>query len=505
MNLSFWGALSRPAWSPERSFGIPRRSASTSHQNHDHGLSHTDPIDLREAEIAKIAESREDLAALRERLQEITESKAFKGSHRSGQFLAFIIERAIEGRFDSLKERVIGVELFGRSPSYDTGEDAIVRVTASDVRKRLLQYYGENGRSSRFHLSLPLGSYIPEITRHPQVEASPVAVSNSLAPAGGDCASLTTDLPSQAADMHVPAQTRFSVGPRHRFWFSFAVVLLFLNLMVWGLFWAHTPKADAAAVSVLPWSVFFNSSHVTHLITSDPNIVALQEITGTDLSVSDYANRKYIPDPDKLTPEELRLSHFILWGDNSAAAIDPPIALRIASLPHSGPLRIDARAARGIQLSDLKSDDNFILLGSPRSNPWSALFSDQLDFRFIFDHKSGQEIIQNVHPRPHELPMYVPTAQGWATGQSFAIIAFVQNPDQNGQVLLLAGANGEGTEAAGRLATDLPRLSAALTQCGIHSGKLRHFELLLGLNTMAGSPNDVDIVACHALPAGATR
>ncbi len=70
----------------------------------------------------------------------------------------------------------------------------------------------------------------------------------------------------------------------------------------------------------------------------------------------------------------------------------------------------------------------------------------------------------------------------------------------------MAGADGEGTEAAGKLVTDLSRFSAALSKCGIHpGGPLRHFELLLGLNTMAGSPNNVDIVACHVLPGGASR
>jgi hypothetical protein len=247
----------------------------------------------------------------------------------------------------------------------------------------------------------------------------------------------------------------------------------------------------------------FASSHPTHLITSDPNIVAVQVIDGTEVSVSDYANRKFIPDPNKLTPDELRLVHIVLWGDNSSAAVDLPIAVRIAALAQSGSRTVDARAARSIQLSDLKTDDNFIFLGSPRSNPWSSLFSDQLDFKFEFEKTTGQEIIRNVHPRPQEQSAYIPTAAGWATGRSYAIIAFIQNQDQNGQILLLAGANGEGTEATGKLVTDLPRLSVALDRCGIHSGRpLQHFEILLQLDTMAGSPSDIDILACHILPAG---
>ena len=180
--------------------------------------------------------------------------------------------------------------------------------------------------------------------------------------------------------------------------------------------------------------------------------------------------------------------------------VDTPIAVNIAELAQTNSAKIDVHAARSIQLSDLKTDDNFIFLGSPRSDPWTALFSDQLDFRFVFDKATNQEIIQNVHPRSHELPTYVPTAPGWATGQSFAVIALVQNPDQNGQVLLLAGANAEGTEAAGKLVNDLPRLASTLHGCGIQSaGQPQHFELLLRLNTMAGSPSNVDIAACHAL------
>src|ERR1700751_3037916 len=100
----------------------------------NHDLTLRSPIDAREAEISKIAESKEDSAELFRYVREIVEGKAFRGSHRSGQFLIYIVEQAIAGHFTGLKERIIGIELFGRSPSYDTGDDAIVRVTASDVR-----------------------------------------------------------------------------------------------------------------------------------------------------------------------------------------------------------------------------------------------------------------------------------------------------------------------------------------------------------------------------------
>jgi hypothetical protein len=476
-----------------------------------------DLIDLREAEIARIASSPHDLAELRRHLEEIIREKAFKGSSRSAQFLRYVVEQALAGHFESLKERIIGIELFGRSPSYDTSEDAIVRVTASDVRKRLLQHYGENGVSSKIRISLPAGSYVPEITHLRQAEEifqiRPEGSSTSPVDVRQPSSSGLVESKPGAGDEVGSRSPGFDIGQPHirtrsrtRLALYAALVFLAVSLALAARYWYGSPRVHAMARPVLPWSAFFNSAHSTHLITSDPNIVTIQAITGSQISVSEYANRKYIPETNKLTPEELRICRIILWGDNSAAAIDPPIAVKISALAQRSSTHIDARAARSIQLSDLKNDDNFIFLGSPRSDPWSSLFSRQLDFRFEFDPATHQEIIRNAHPRANELPAYVPTAEGWATGRSYAIIAFIRNPDQSGQVLLVAGANGEGTAAAGKLVTDLPRLSTELARCGINSGDgTQHFELLLELNTLAGSPNGMDVVACHTLSSIATR
>jgi hypothetical protein len=92
------------------------------------------------------------MPALREHLRELLESPAFKGSRRSQQFVQHIVEKAQAGQKDELKERSLGVALFGRTPPYDTGDDAIVRVTASDVRKRLHQFYSETDSAIRIEL-----------------------------------------------------------------------------------------------------------------------------------------------------------------------------------------------------------------------------------------------------------------------------------------------------------------------------------------------------------------
>jgi hypothetical protein len=152
-------------------------------------------------------------------------------------------------------------------------------------------------------------------------------------------------------------------------------------------------------------------------------------------------------------------------------------------------------------LADFKTEDAFILFGSPRSNPWMELFENQLDFSFKFDETRKSEFILNKRPRSGEATSYVPTAEGWGTGQAYAILALVANPSQGGQVLLLAGSDAEATEAAGKLATDLPQLTRTMKAHGFDpNGPTRHFEILLRVSTMAGSSNTFDVIAFHVLP-----
>jgi len=469
--------------------------------------------DSRTAEIAKTIQTERDVALIRQHVKEVVEGTAFRGSQRSGQFLAYVVEQSIAGHLEALKERVIGVELFRRSPSYDTGEDAIVRVTASEVRRRLLQHYGQCGTGSEIRISLPSGSYVPEITlgpkRKPDLDKENGVRQDSRS--ASDTLVGTDSAPNLTVDSHVDSgQKSASATARGIRWITVGIVLSAINIAIlisqastfWGV---HSTRKAVEAISVLPWSAFFNSQNSTHLVLSDPTIVTIQEFTGQQISTSDYANHNYIPAPNNLSAETNRLSRIILRGDNPAE-VDTPIALNIARIAQASSRKIVVHGARAIQLADLKNDDNFIFLGSPSSNPWSALFSDQLDFKFVFDKRSNQEIIQNVRPRRNELQSYVPTALGGATGQSFAIVALVQNPDQNGHVLLVAGANAEGTEAAGRIVTDERRLPAVLQQCGVSpTGPLQKFELLLRLNTMAGSPSNFEVVACHLLPPGTSN
>jgi TolB-like protein/Flp pilus assembly protein TadD len=98
---------------------------------------------------------------VRQHLKKVLASHAFVGSKRTQDFLRLIVEHALRGETDSLRERMIGVEMFGRPIDYDTGSDSVVRVKATEVRKRLAQFYLEANEPQEIRIELHSGSYIP--------------------------------------------------------------------------------------------------------------------------------------------------------------------------------------------------------------------------------------------------------------------------------------------------------------------------------------------------------
>src|SRR5258706_8941306 len=107
---------------------------------------------------------------IRHQLLTILASPAFHGSKRCQQFLEYVCEKSLSGEASSLKERTVAVEVFGRRPQADLGEDTIVRVGAREVRKRLAQFYvTAEGAASTVLVELPPGSYAPEF-RYPSAK-----------------------------------------------------------------------------------------------------------------------------------------------------------------------------------------------------------------------------------------------------------------------------------------------------------------------------------------------
>src|SRR6266702_1604560 len=445
--------------------------------------------------IAEIARTADGKVLLRRALDEITKGAAFKGSHRSAQFLEYVVHQSALGHLDALKERVIGVELFGRVPSYDTGEDAVVRVTASDVRKRLLQHYSGNGNTSEFRIMLPAGKYVPELVRdtshRDHKELSEAAVAE---PAKGPA----------AVAVSTPAPAIGQPETKSLDWRLWALLLSGTVALICGIVLSgiglHRHLTSPDLPSRAPWGSMFSGARPVLIVASDPNIVEIQLIGRTSVTLSDYANQHYLPqNAGSLPSEEVVFMRDILRGDK-ISTFDGEIIAGLATLMPRTQSLPAVKGARNIRVQDLETNGNLVFLGSPRSNPWTAMYDPLLDFRFALDEHTQREFIQDVHPGKGEKNVYIPSAGGFDTGDSYATISYFQNPGHTGQILMIAGANGEGTEAAGSLVTDPTRWDSLISSCNLPktpSGV--PVQLLLHLGTLAGSASDVQVVSCHVL------
>src|ERR1700724_3236816 len=107
------------------------------------------------------AESTPNPVMIREQLRRLLAHSLFTNSKRYPVLLAYTVEQTLDGNADQLKERTIGVEAFGREPNYDVNLDPVVRPTAAEVRKRLIQYYYSPDHAGELIIELLVGSYIP--------------------------------------------------------------------------------------------------------------------------------------------------------------------------------------------------------------------------------------------------------------------------------------------------------------------------------------------------------
>src|SRR5450631_1261643 len=90
----------------------------------------------------------------------ILASDPFRTSSQCRELLQHIVTHTLTAEYGLLKERVIGVSVFGRKTDYDPAGDPIVRVRAADVRKRLAQFYqGDGCPAGMARIDIPTGGY----------------------------------------------------------------------------------------------------------------------------------------------------------------------------------------------------------------------------------------------------------------------------------------------------------------------------------------------------------
>jgi hypothetical protein len=96
---------------------------------------------------------------IRAQVGRLVHSKTFETSEVHRRLLQYLAEKSISGEADRLKEYTIGLEAFGKPPTYDPKHDSIVRLQAGRLRQKLEAYYQAEAAGDAVRVSMPKGAF----------------------------------------------------------------------------------------------------------------------------------------------------------------------------------------------------------------------------------------------------------------------------------------------------------------------------------------------------------
>ena len=392
----------------------------------------------------------EERTAILEQLERLLGNPHFSHSRRFPSFLRFVVDHTLSGQTDLLKERTIGIEIFGRDADYDTSSDPIVRVTAAEIRKRIAQYYQEPGHENELRLSLPSGSYIPQF-QWPNAAAG-----------DGPASSL---VPSAAAlpEVLVPAP------PSSRPLSSIVVLGLVVAAAILGaacvLVWQYTQRPSTAYNF---WSPVLNSGEPVLFCIADQNQYSA-------IALRDAA------DPNKQ----------ITLRDNLTAVVIDDLSpiVRIAGMLQANGKKYNLRGEGVTSLMDLRNGPT-VFIGA-FDNAWTLRLTKGLRYHFANnDDMTEFRIVDSTAPNQNR--WVVNRLQQMSTNnyRDFAIIARFTDVTTGKLAIVVAGVGRGGTIAAGEFLSD-PSNLAQLQRIVQGAGGKQNMELVIStqvIDSASGTP-----------------
>lgn len=395
-------------------------------------------------------------------LDRILESHQFRASKKCSRFLRHIIEAAVNGHFDCMKERTLGVDVFDREPHYDTNQDPIVRGTAGEVRKRLAQYYLE-AREGELRFSLPAGSYIPEahyFAPQPLRASLPVV-------------RLTTAASPQIRNRRKPTGITFA---------GLAAAVL-LTTSLWLL--SRPTSLDRF------WMPIISSKSVL-VCMGQPQFYTFHPDTARVLN-SWFAYGQHNPPTPPIN--SVPLNAIIPMWDKSVALADAQAFSQLVNLFARKRKQIDLRGERSVSLSDLRGRPA-IFIGA-FDNEWTLNLAGELRFYFDTDEQTHAQIIRDKQrPAATDWKLVNAWPPGKDINKDYALVSRVVNRTTERTVMILGGISQYGTEAAAEFVTNPTYFNSALT--GAPSDWYRkNIQIVLSTRVLAGVSGPPTVIAAY--------
>jgi hypothetical protein len=428
-------------------------------------------IDL-EVAYGSTAELTADM--VRAQLELLVHDEVFRSSKRSVTFLRYVVQQTLIGSADQIKERTIGVEVFGRDPSYDTNSDHIVRTAAVELRKRLATYYVDERHRHELRMWLLPGSYIPKFTLPGQLKHAPAEQ--------GDGNGLDVQIEHGAHLQISPtAQSKETVGPlerqkKHRFaymWTGIAALLCIAALA--GFTWLHrSTPAD------LFWRPVLDTPGPVLLVVGDhpngpPTLPATDTNENTATPVPSFDSSKTVPFSDTVT-----------------------IARVVGELERRNEI-VAIRRGDSVSFSDLRQGA-VVLIGA-FNNEWSLRLTRSLRYSLAMDPDKHLIYIRDAkNPQSRDW--------SWGTNQprepvvgvnspkvlDFALISRIRDSETGHVMVAIGGLYTYGTEAAGEFLSDPGQMKAVIDMAHL-KGTEKNLQIVLETTVTDGIPGPPKVIA----------
>jgi len=394
----------------------------------------------------------EERGAIEAQLERLLANPFFSHSRRFPSFLRYVVDQTLSGHSEDLKERTLGIEIFGKTADYDTGTDPIVRVTAAEIRKRIAQYYQDPGHEHELRISLPPGSYIPqfhlpsqappaeELSPEPVLHSSPVLVD--------------------------PAQQKSRSRGHLAFW---SVIAILFAATAGLLMWQHAKRSAFADF----WEPILGSS--------DPVLFCVADQTQyTAISLRDAS------DPTRL----------VTLNDNLTAVVIDDLSpiTKIAGVMQAAGKKYNLRGENTTTLGDLRNGPSIVF--GAFDNAWTLRLLRPLRFHFANNPEMTKFSIVDA-TAPNQVSWMVNRTQQIATNnyRDYAIVARFTDTNTGKPTLVIAGIGRGGTVVAGDFVTDPTSLQMVLNRRP--SPDAKNFEVVLSTQIIDGEPGAAKVEALY--------
>jgi len=387
---------------------------------------------------------------------------SFKSSRRCVLLFSHLLDRALRQDLYGLKERTLGVEVFGREASYDTNADPVVRMAANELRKRLAQFYLEEIPDQPVRILLHPGSYVLHFEFSAAGQPLPAVVVEGSAGA--------------EAPANVPAAKPAKASGRILY-----LILFLLFITTLGLGWKLVAPPAHTAQDAL-WQPLLESDQPITINVPDNYII---DVNDAHRSWADQvlAVIKTHQIDNKPLPEHLSPS--TSFGDTKSEAWATGFLM---TRHHPS----EIRGSTASSLDDLRrSPSVFIGLFD---NAWALILQSSLRFHVMVDPKTQEEWIEDSQNMGKHQWVGSGNLNFADSSTDYAIISRFRSAETGTWILTIGGMGMHATEAAGQLVC-LPEYAHLLPE-SIRNYK-GNLQLIVKTTVISGHTSPPEVVAVH--------